>query len=232
MARKNASLPRAARVEKIMREAARIFATKGYPATSITEIVESSGVARGTFYHYFQSKQDIFMKLIDSYFDRLTEILESNSARLRKAVLGDGRPLDAWLQNTIDYLRFHKDNPHLTSIIYRLAMGLDTAFSQKVERQVVFARKKMAEDLNLLLERGMIIPCDTELAATFIAGSAVGLILSRLVWSEKCDLARLAFELVRNQSRAMATSQTGIDRFLERMEKNLPALDDEGSREE
>ncbi|MBC7246993.1 MAG: TetR/AcrR family transcriptional regulator [Actinobacteria bacterium] len=221
MARKRGSLAREEREQQILREAARIFATKGYHAASVTEIVESSGVARGTFYNYFDSKEDVFLKLVNSYFEQLTDILERNSARLREAVLGGGRPLEAWLQNALDYLRFHRDNPHLTSIIYRLAMGRDNAFSQKVENQAVFARKKMAESLDMLLERGMIIPCDTELAATFIAGSSVGLILSRLLWDEDRDLTRLAFELVRNQSRAMATSQMGIDRFLKAMEREL-----------
>jgi AcrR family transcriptional regulator len=221
LARKSGSPSREEREQQILREAARIFATKGYHAASVTEIVESSGVARGTFYNYFQSKEDVFLRLIDVYFEQLTQILENNSERLRKAVFGGGQPLDAWLLNALDYLRFHKDNPHLTSIIYRLAMGRDTAFSQKVESQAVFARKKMAESLDLLRERGMITPCDTELAATFIAGSSVGLILSRILWDEDRDLTRLAFELVRNQSRAMATSQMGIDRFLKAMERDL-----------
>ena len=221
MARKSGSPSREEREQQILREAARIFATKGYHAASVTEIVESSGVARGTFYNYFQSKEDVFLHLIDVYFEQLTQILENNGDRLRKTVFGGGRPLDAWLLNALDYLRFHRDNPHLTSIIYRLAMGRDNAFSQKVENQAVFARKKLAESLDLLLERGMIISCDTELAATFIAGSSVGLILSRLLWDEDRDLTRLAFELVRNQSRAMATSQMGIDRFLKAMEREL-----------
>lgn len=221
MGRKKGSLSREEREKQILRVAAEIFATKGYRAASVTDIVEGAGVARGTFYHYFQSKQDIFLRLIDSYFEQLSNILENNSYRLREAVLKSGQPLNAWLQNTLDYLRFHRENPHLTSLIYREAMGVDTAFSQKVEKQVTFARKKLAEDLDMLLERGLIIPCDTELAATFIAGASVGLILTRILTDESCDLMHLAFELVRNQARALAVSQIGIDRFLEGMRKDL-----------
>ncbi len=187
----------------------------------MTDIVEAAGVARGTFYHYFQSKQAIFTDLVDSYFEQLSLVLEKNSARLRKAIHSGQPPLYAWQENTVDYLRFHKQNPHLTTIIYQEAMAVDIAFSQKIEKQAAFARRKLASDLELVMERGLIIPCDTELVATIIAGSAVGLILTRILSDEERDEEWLAFELVKNQSRALATSQKSIERFLGVMEERL-----------
>jgi len=221
LAKKGGALTSEERRRKIISGAARAFAEKGYRATSVTDIVEAAGVARGTFYHYFQSKQAIFAHLVDSYFEQLSIVLENNSARLREAILSGQPPLYAWQQNTVDYLRFHKQNPQLTTIIYQEAMAADIAFSQKIEKQAAFARRKLASDLELVKERGLIIPCDTELVATFIAGSAVGLILTRILSDEEYDVERLAFELVKNQSRALATSQKSIERFLDAMEERL-----------
>ncbi len=44
--------------------ALRLFTVKGIAKTSISDIAESSGVAKGTFYLYFKDKQDIRNKLV------------------------------------------------------------------------------------------------------------------------------------------------------------------------
>lgn len=36
-----------------------LFAAKGYAATTITDIVDAVGVAKGTFYHHFSSKEEV-----------------------------------------------------------------------------------------------------------------------------------------------------------------------------
>ena len=41
-----------------------LFTTKGITDTSISDIVNSAGVAKGTFYFYFKDKQDIIDHLI------------------------------------------------------------------------------------------------------------------------------------------------------------------------
>ncbi len=41
------------------------FAARGFEAASISRIVEQAGIAKGSFYQYFESKQDLFMHLVD-----------------------------------------------------------------------------------------------------------------------------------------------------------------------
>lgn len=57
-------------------EAARVlFAEKGYEATSVSDIVKRVGVAQGTFYWYFKSKEDIFHEIAHVYAsDRMKDI--------------------------------------------------------------------------------------------------------------------------------------------------------------
>lgn len=50
--------------ESLLNTAFDIFTTKGVSRTSISEIVERAGVAKGTFYLYFKDKYDIKNKLI------------------------------------------------------------------------------------------------------------------------------------------------------------------------
>ena len=41
----------------------RLFLDKGFEATSVGEIVEAADVAKGTFYFYFKTKDDILLAL-------------------------------------------------------------------------------------------------------------------------------------------------------------------------
>ena len=59
------------RRDEILDEAARLFVAKGYEATTITELQEAAGVARGTLYYHFRSKEDVLDGLIRRHGDRL-----------------------------------------------------------------------------------------------------------------------------------------------------------------
>ena len=50
---------------KIFETAMQLFADKGYEATSIEEITATVGVAKGTLYYHFSSKEEIFNFLIE-----------------------------------------------------------------------------------------------------------------------------------------------------------------------
>ena len=47
------------------------FAAKGYYSTSISHIVERAGIARGTFYQYFDNKPHIFQSILDAFLQDL-----------------------------------------------------------------------------------------------------------------------------------------------------------------
>ena len=48
----------------IIRVCDELFRTKGFTETTIEEITSVAGVARGTFYNYFQTKEDIAFELV------------------------------------------------------------------------------------------------------------------------------------------------------------------------
>jgi len=54
---------RAARREEILASARRVFATRGFRGTTIADIAEDAGIALGTVYLYFASKEDVFAAL-------------------------------------------------------------------------------------------------------------------------------------------------------------------------
>lgn len=221
MKSKRRLLPREERMDQLLREAIKVFAAKGYAHTSVSDIVESAGVARGTFYHYFTCKEDIFLRIIDLYFENLARILETSSLRIRRATMGGGVFLYAWLDFALDFFRYHRDNPQLTSIIYRQAMGQEAVFSEKLEGYTVASRKVLAAELKALAERGLIIECDYDVAAAVITGAALEIIVHFVSTNKDYDLEHIAFELVRNQARALAADLEETDRILAVMEEGM-----------
>lgn len=54
-----------ARREEILDAAQRIFASQGYNETGIADIAADLGIGHGTFYRYFENKQDIAAQVLD-----------------------------------------------------------------------------------------------------------------------------------------------------------------------
>ncbi len=55
--------------EKILATGQRIMAGKGFSAVGLNEILSSAGVPKGSFYHYFGSKDAFGEALLESYFE-------------------------------------------------------------------------------------------------------------------------------------------------------------------
>lgn len=51
----------------IIEQAIKLFAAKGYHSTSIQEIADACGIAKGTLYNYFQSKDDVMLSVMKHY---------------------------------------------------------------------------------------------------------------------------------------------------------------------
>ncbi len=66
---------------KIFETSMKLFAEKGYDATSIEEITATVGVAKGTLYYHFSSKEEIFDFLIEEGIKLLQNSVEIKTAK-------------------------------------------------------------------------------------------------------------------------------------------------------
>ncbi|MGI6679488.1 MAG: TetR/AcrR family transcriptional regulator [Dehalobacterium sp.] len=65
------------RKKQIQSAALRLFATKGLFATKIKDIAEAVGIAQGLIYHYYKSKEDIYVELIKDALNKMNEAVFS-----------------------------------------------------------------------------------------------------------------------------------------------------------
>jgi TetR/AcrR family transcriptional repressor of nem operon len=63
----------------IMMVALKLFLQKNFKEVTMKEIVEKTGLSKGAFYHYFESKEQLFYEIIDYFF---SAILEYDFSRL------------------------------------------------------------------------------------------------------------------------------------------------------
>ncbi|MDP9002031.1 MAG: TetR/AcrR family transcriptional regulator [Myxococcota bacterium] len=63
--------------ERILDAAVRVFAKKGFHATRVSEVATAAGVADGTIYLYFKSKDDLLVSLFEDRVERLLAFLEA-----------------------------------------------------------------------------------------------------------------------------------------------------------
>jgi len=85
--------------QEILDTAQIIISGKGYAAVGLNEILAAAGVPKGSFYHYFESKDAFGEALLESYFETYLEDLD---AMLQRPGLSEGERLMVYWQKWVD----------------------------------------------------------------------------------------------------------------------------------
>ena len=115
------------RRQQLLTHARDVFAKRGYHAAKIDEIVAAAGVARGTFYLYFEDKRTIFEEIVDRTIARLgMAILRVDPHDTARSVADQVR------ENIRRIVGLLLDDPATTKILLSDALGVDPAFDRKL----------------------------------------------------------------------------------------------------
>ncbi|WP_238485933.1 TetR/AcrR family transcriptional regulator [Rahnella perminowiae] len=80
--KKTSSVPRTkpaeVRLDELMDAAQHLFITKGIESTTVSEIVRDAQVAKGTFYHYFPSKNEMLSALRERFTQIFIERIQQS----------------------------------------------------------------------------------------------------------------------------------------------------------
>lgn len=65
--------------DKLIEAALALIADQGFPATTVDQLCEVAGVSKGSFYHYFESKEDLGLETLRVYYARgLVKLMEGD----------------------------------------------------------------------------------------------------------------------------------------------------------
>ena len=155
--------------------ARRRFIEEGYARTSVSAIVREAGVAQGTFYLYFKSKEQLLGQL-------RREVLAAYITAFARGSAGVG-PADARLLAGLDAIHAEVGRQQELVRVFRQA-----ATGAESEQQVLVGRRKLAAPLGALIaegaDSGVFEVDDPVLSAHFVISLLANLLTEALAHAE------------------------------------------------
>ena len=180
-----AKVPRTARGERTLRallDAAAIeFGERGFHEGSISGITGRAGVALGTFYTYFDSKDEIFRALVRDMSARVRDHVAPALAAAPDPLSGERAALEAFLRFAAE----HKE-------IYRIVDESEFVDPASFRLHYETTASRIEQRLTRAAETGQVRADVGEVHAWAIMGMNVFLGLRFGVWEEAGDLTAVA----------------------------------------
>jgi len=171
------------------------FQQKGFQKSRISDIVAEAGVAQGTFYLYFRSKEAIFRDICAKFMERLSHLFISRTANLF-----DGTTEDE-IKNKVRHIiqgmfEIYTDDIAVAELLFREGIGNGGVFKEIYEDIQFHFITLIQEQLREGIERGMIGFDDPETGSVFIFGIVERSLLYFLLVQKNFDIKTLQEQML------------------------------------
>jgi AcrR family transcriptional regulator len=161
--------------------AAEEFGEKGFHEAGISHITQRAGVAIGSFYTYFDSKEAIFTALVRDLSDQVREFVAPRIAGQADQLAAERSGQQAF----IEFARLHKE-------IYRIIDEAEFVDPASYRAHYTNTAARIASRLDAAAARGEISPGSAEIRAWALMGMNVFLGMRFGVWGQDVDPAEVA----------------------------------------
>jgi len=168
-------------LRKLLDAAAIEFGDKGFHEASITGITGRAGTALGSFYTYFDSKDEIFRALVNDLSDRVR-------VTAAQALEGDLSPLETERRALAAFLAFAREHKE----VYRIIDESEFVDPASYRRHYESTARRILERLEKGAALGVFRDDLREEHAWAIMGMNVFLGLRYSIWSEQGSAERIA----------------------------------------
>jgi AcrR family transcriptional regulator len=168
------------------------FVEKGYQAATVDDIVANAGVARGTFYLYFDDKRAVFEALVDDFLQRIAEAVKSIE-------LGPNAPppVEQLRANIRRVVELALGEPTLVKLALFDATGLDPELDEKLHAYYEGLRTLIAESLEQGQALGMVREGDRRVMVAVGLGGLKEVLVDAVGGQIEPDAAALTEEIMR-----------------------------------
>lgn len=186
------------RREAILIAARQVFRDKGYHQASVHDIIDDARIARGTFYLYFASKQEVFSQLVD-------EFLRLIRGQVRRISLEPGAeaPLDQLRSNFRRVVATVIEHDDLATIILRDPISFDEESRARVNHFFDQVLNMIEDALRVGQGLRLVRQCDVHMVAVTALGG-LRLALIHMLMAHGDDPAVRARERAFGQAEAVA----------------------------
>jgi AcrR family transcriptional regulator len=138
-----------------------VFGQKGYHAATVDDITRAAGVAKGTFYLYFEEKREVYYELVRTFLRHVKDIGASVAREVRTAQDFFARSEDAANELVRVFLEHHK----LARLTYRESMSLDAELERLLRDFYRDLARVEADNVRLGIELGLFRQVDPMICA-------------------------------------------------------------------
>lgn len=175
----------------VLAVARRIFSQKGYHSTSVDDLIEAAGIARGTFYLYFESKRAIFDELLDQLFTTLQATV--HRIDVSEGALPPVEQMDATVDRVFTTL---EENREVARLLLREAVGIDADFDRKLGDFYGRIEALIERAVTLGIEMGLVRRCDAQVVSRCTLGAAKEAVYYAFVEERDVNVKHLGRELI------------------------------------
>ena len=192
MQRRGTKSPEARRAD-ILDAAARLFFNAGYDGTTVQHIATAAGVAAGTMYLYYQSKEHVLLALHADFHAEMQSALETTFedvyARVEREDLADEAGLRLMVDEMVDtVVAFVRSDPTRTAVICRYVPRVHTGVEESHDHSAQY----LAAAIELGIAEGRLHVKDPQMAALLLEAAISGPLSSMIVDGNTADMDRLA----------------------------------------
>lgn len=159
--------------ETLLKSSYSLFLGKGYYATSVDEICKQSGVSKGSFFHYFKSKEELGLEVLKWYYAYATTLVMSGSfleesdpvkrvfdfidhtEAVSNQLWGNGCLLGSFVTDLSGSNK--KVAQKVSKIFSEMTRGLEKIFYPVAEKNKTVCASELAEQYLLIIEGAIIL---------------------------------------------------------------------------
>jgi AcrR family transcriptional regulator len=173
----------------LLAAARNVFARKGFHAATVDDITRAAGVAKGTFYLYFDEKKEIYFAVIREFLQLIKDIGRS---------VGESAGADFILraeQAARQLMQIFLENRDMARLVYRESMGFDRDLDAMMREFYRDVAEVEAANIRRGIELGLFRPVD----ALLVAYAHIGMIervLLTLLENDLGDPEKIVAELL------------------------------------
>lgn len=188
---------------RLLKSARDLLYSRSYGNVGVKEICDVAGVQKGSFYHFFPSKQELALAVLDEYFVELKEDIFSRSFL---PTLKPMQRLEALLENAYQFQKMTQAQTGKTlGCPYGSMASEMSTLDEAIRQQITGFFQKVEETIKATLDEavqaGDIPPCDTAATAAAMFAYIEGLMLMAKTRNDP--------EVVRKLGPAAATIRIG-----------------------
>lgn len=155
---------------RLLEAAKEVFARDGFLDARISDISEAAGMAHGSFYHYFDSKEAIFREVAEMQEAALLTHREANDIDMREL-----EPYEQIRMANRRYLQWYRQEAQIMGVIEQVSRYDPEVNKVRASRQHAFAERSQAA-IERLQQQGL---ADPAIDAAF-AANALGAMVARV----------------------------------------------------